>query len=67
VLAYGPVDGLYHAHKAVQDAQWGVRNFGDQSTGEKLLAVAEQTLKEVMENNEVDDAQDVTGEDEEGA
>jgi hypothetical protein len=67
VLAYGPVNGLDHAHKAVQDAQWAGGIFGNRSMGKKLLAVAEQTLKDVMKNGEVDDTQDTTGESEEGA
>lgn len=67
MLAYGPFNGLDHARKAVQDAQWGLDNFGDKGVGGKLLAVAEQTLKDVLENDEVDDSKETTGEDEEKA
>jgi hypothetical protein len=67
VLAYGPVNGLYHVCLAVQDAEWGIRNFADKEVGQKLLAVAEMTLKDVMGDDEVDDTEEATGEDEENA
>jgi hypothetical protein len=54
ILAYGPVDGLHHAEKAVGEAQWGLDSYGDQSIGVKLLAIAEETLKDVMGDDEVD-------------
>jgi hypothetical protein len=66
VLAYGPVNGLDHARKAVQSAQWGLDNF-DKGVGGKLLAIAETTLKDVLENDEVSNTEEVTGEDGEGA
>ena len=66
VLAYGPVNGLDHARKVVEDARWGLENFGDQAVGEKLLAVAEKTLQEVTEHMKVDEAQTNGVEDEEG-
>ncbi|CAD0087501.1 unnamed protein product [Aureobasidium mustum] len=47
VLAYGPMDNLWHACEAVKEAEWGVRNFGDQAVGLKLLAMANATLSDV--------------------
>jgi hypothetical protein len=67
VLAYGPTDGLDHAREAVQDAQWSLDNFGDKGVGEKLLVIAEMTLKDVMEDDEVDNTEEVTAENEESA
>lgn len=64
VSAYGATDGLDHARKAVQDAQWSLDNFGEKGVGEKSLAIAAMTLKDVLENDEVDDSEEVTDEDE---
>lgn len=47
VLAYGPIDNLWHARKAVELAEWGVKNFGDQDVGRKLLSVTNVTLSDV--------------------
>ena len=76
MLAYGPVNGLDHA-RTVEDARWGLENFGDQAVGEKLLAVAERTYQEVLEGCEVEETgrtededgstQTADDEDEEGA
>ncbi|KAH0284051.1 hypothetical protein M436DRAFT_66920 [Aureobasidium namibiae CBS 147.97] len=65
VLAYGPVNGLSHARKAVEDARRGLENFGDRSVGEKLLAIAEETLQDVTEQLEVNEAQTATADEEE--
>lgn len=46
VLAYGPMDNLWHARKAVELAEWGVKNFDDQDVGRKLLSVANVTLSD---------------------
>jgi len=50
VLAYGPMDNLWHACKAVEEAEWGVRNFGDQDVGLKLLSMANSTLADVRKS-----------------
>ena len=63
MLAYGPANGLDHARKAVEDARWGLENFGDQAVGEKLLAVAERTYQEVLEGYEVEDTGSAGNED----
>jgi len=50
VLAYGPMDNLRHARKAVEEAEWDVRNFGDQDAGLKLLSIANVTLADVRKS-----------------
>ncbi|KAG9525411.1 hypothetical protein KCU93_g5798, partial [Aureobasidium melanogenum] len=48
VLAYGPNDRLYHACKAVEEAQWGIKDRGsEQGVGTELLEVAERSLQDV--------------------
>ena len=44
------MDNLWHACKAVEEAEWGVRNFGDQDVGIKLLSMANATLSDVRKS-----------------
>ncbi|THV67469.1 hypothetical protein D6C81_07839 [Aureobasidium pullulans] len=53
VLAHGPSNRLYHAEKAVEHAEWDVRNFGDQYGGLKLLALAKRTLEDLLEGEPI--------------
>ena len=48
MLAHGPSNRLYHAEKAVEHAEWDVRNFGDQYGGLELLALARRTLEDLL-------------------
>ncbi|KAG9525410.1 hypothetical protein KCU93_g5799, partial [Aureobasidium melanogenum] len=47
VLSYGPRDNLLHACKAVEEAEWGVKRYGDQAVGVALLDVANTALRDV--------------------
>jgi hypothetical protein len=47
VLAYGPMDNLHHACKAVEEAEWALHQYGDLEIGNKLLAQANETLEAV--------------------
>ncbi|THW11998.1 hypothetical protein D6D24_06861 [Aureobasidium pullulans] len=51
ILAYGPVDCLFHARKAVEEAERGMNKFGDdEGVGTELLAVANRGLADVRTN-----------------
>ncbi|TIA43554.1 hypothetical protein D6C79_06822 [Aureobasidium pullulans] len=51
ILAYGPVDRLYHARKAVEVAEQGITMSGDdEGVGSELLAVANRALADVRTN-----------------
>jgi len=51
VLAHGLVDCLYHAHKAVEQAERGFQKYGDEKgVGTKLLGIAHDALKHVKDN-----------------
>ncbi|CAD0055484.1 unnamed protein product [Aureobasidium pullulans] len=51
ILAYGPVDRLYHARKAVEVAEQGITMHGDdEGVGTELLAVANRALADVRTN-----------------
>ncbi|THX93217.1 hypothetical protein D6D03_10159 [Aureobasidium pullulans] len=51
ILAYGPVDCLFHARKAVEEAERGMNKFGDdEGVGTELLAVANRALTDVRTN-----------------
>ncbi|KAH0331730.1 hypothetical protein KCU74_g4445, partial [Aureobasidium melanogenum] len=48
ILAHGPIERLFHACKAVEQAQWGIKKYGDEKgVGTRLLAIADATLREV--------------------
>jgi hypothetical protein len=50
VLAHGLHDCLFHAQKAVEEAEWGINKYGDdKGAGSRLLAVAKRLLQEVEE------------------
>ncbi|THX51955.1 hypothetical protein D6D06_07053 [Aureobasidium pullulans] len=53
VLAHGPSNRLYHAEKAVEHAEWDVRNFGEQYGGLELLALARRTLEDLLESEPI--------------
>ncbi|THZ79207.1 hypothetical protein D6C85_00581 [Aureobasidium pullulans] len=51
ILAHGPVDRLYHACKAIEQAQRGIQRHGDENgVGTQLLDIAQRTLKEVNDD-----------------
>jgi hypothetical protein len=38
---------LFHAHKAIEEAKWGLKTDGDeQGAGSRLLAIAKRALEE---------------------
>jgi hypothetical protein len=50
-LAHGPIDCLYHACKAVEQAERGIRKYGDEKgVGTKLLEIAHDALKHVNDS-----------------
>ncbi|TIA66916.1 hypothetical protein D6C83_02185 [Aureobasidium pullulans] len=53
VLAHGPSNRLYHAEKAVEHAEWDVRNFGDRCGGLELIALAKRTLEDLLESEPI--------------
>ncbi|THX78772.1 hypothetical protein D6D04_05545 [Aureobasidium pullulans] len=60
VLAYGVANRMFHARKAVEEAEWGINKYGDkQGVDSKLLAAAQRTLADV----EADEAQSSKGDD----
>lgn len=48
MLAYGAKDGLFYAHKAVEEAEWALQRYGDLGIGEKVLARAKETLEAIQ-------------------
>jgi hypothetical protein len=58
ILARDPVDRLYHAQQAVEDAQQGVQNsdrYFDDEAALGVLALAEETLQNVLDSDSDDD------------
>ena len=53
MLAHGPSNRLYHAEKAVEHAEWDVRNFGDRCGGLELIALAKRTLEDLLEGEPI--------------
>ena len=45
------MDNLFHASKAVEEAEWGVKNFGDRDIGLKPLDIANATLADVKRHS----------------
>ncbi|CAD0088192.1 unnamed protein product, partial [Aureobasidium mustum] len=50
ILAHGLEDCLFHAQKAVEEAEWGLNKYGDdKGAGSKLLAITKRVLAKTEE------------------
>ena len=61
MLAYGLENGLFHAHKAVEEAEWALQRYGDVGIGERMLAQAKEALEYVQQAHSVVNGEDDAG------